>query len=355
MPPAPIAPSGALMSQTNNNPLQGGAYYSDFLKGGSLADMMRKTPAKKYEPSGLMKTLGNLGTLALGATKLASKVGINNYSDLNNAIQTGSDVVSSLGLNKGSGYMGDKFGEFGETPAQRIARGDYSGLPTTDMGMERYRERMGLNRPAVRRPAVERPQLFKAPALARGLVDDLHEAGLAGNGSHKAQYVRWMLGRVRGNRTGDVYRNPYAKDDKRKPVAVSNPKDTPYAGWSPGDWEGKHSPFDPHKVNGELVSPFIQNMKKKRVFKIKPKAKAPRNEVVEAPPAPAEKFPKGQKLTQRELDEAIIHLYQRDKLTTRAIVKKLKDDYDLTTSQPTVARRIKAFNDGVIDATGKRL
>ena len=269
------------MSQTNNNPLQGGAYYSDFLKG--------------------------------------------------------------------SGFMGREF----NNPA------------TTDMGMERYRERMGLNRPvmdmyppsrsAVMRPAVMTARLFKAPELAKGLVDDLHEAGLAGSGSHKAQYVRWMLGRVRGNRTGDVYRNPYAKDDKRKPVASSNPKDTPYAGWSPDDWDGKFSPFDPHKVNGELVSPFIQNMKKKRVFKIKPKAKAPRNEVVEAPPAPAEKFPKGQKLTQRELDEAIIHLYQRDKLTTRAIVKKLKDDYDLTTSQPTVARRIKAFNDGVIDATGKRL
>jgi hypothetical protein len=327
------------MSQTNGTPKQGGAYYSDFLKGGvSLADMMRKTPAKKYEPTGLMKTLGNLGTLALGATKLASKVGINNYSDLNNAIQTGSDVVSSLGLNKGSGYMGSKFGEFGETPAQRIARGDYSGLPTTDMGMNRYKERMGLNPRLNIQPAVMRPQLFKAPALARGLVDDLHEAGLAGNGSHKAQYVRWMLGKVRGDRSTPHYRQPIPKDPKRKPE---------YAGWSPDDYDGKYPPFNPALVKKD-TSEFIKNLPKaeRRVIKLKK---------TEAPAEPAPKFPKGNKLTAKELDEVIIHLYQTEHLTTRAIVKRLKDDYDLTTSQPTVTRRVKAFNDGKIDATGKKL
>ena len=59
--------------------------------------------------------------------------------------------------------------------------------------------------------------------------------------------------------------------------------------------------------------------------------------------------------TERGLTELIIHLYTTRKLTTRAILKALKDEYNITSSQPTITRRVKAFNDGKIDATGKEV
>ena len=104
---------------------------------------------------------------------------------------------------------------------------------------------------------------------AQHLVDEMVGAGLIG-GTHKSQYVKWLLGRVRGNREGevkkpddddwgeadDVYRRPYPKDKKRKPDARDNPLDTEYAGWRPEDWEGKFPPFKPEDVKKR--SKFIQ-------------------------------------------------------------------------------------------------
>jgi hypothetical protein len=104
---------------------------------------------------------------------------------------------------------------------------------------------------------------------AQHLVDDMVGAGLIG-GTHKSQYVRWLLGRVRGNREGevkkpdaddwgskdDVYRRPYPKDTKRRPDARANPLDTEYAGWRPEDWDGRHPPFKAETV--KTRSKFIQ-------------------------------------------------------------------------------------------------
>lgn len=104
---------------------------------------------------------------------------------------------------------------------------------------------------------------------AQHLVDDMVGAGLIG-GTHKSQYVKWLLGRVRGNREGevkkpdaddwgdkdDVYRRPYPKDTKRRPDARAPPQDTEYAGWRPEDWDGRHPPFKAESV--KTRSKFIQ-------------------------------------------------------------------------------------------------
>jgi len=71
------------------------------------------------------------------------------------------------------------------------------------------------------------------------LADNLQGAGLIG-ASHKSQYIRWMLGKVRGDRTTDKYRRPYPQDKKRKPE---------YAGW-------EDRPFEAEKVGTK--SKFIQ-------------------------------------------------------------------------------------------------
>jgi len=179
---------------------------------------------------------------------------------------------------------------------------------------------------------------------ATALVDDLFDAGLAGGKrSHKAQYVRWMLGRVRGDRDGEptpgqgAYKHPYPEDKRRKPIATSKPLNTPFAGWSPDDWKGQFAPFNPKDVSEAKRSKFIQAMvdTKHRIIKVKKSAP--------------------QAHSGKSLDEHIIHLYQSQGMTTRAIVKELQEKYGLSASQPTVARRIKAFNDGKIDATGKKL
>jgi hypothetical protein len=200
---------------------------------------------------------------------------------------------------------------------------------------------------------------------ATALVDDLFDAGLAGGKrSHKGQYVRWMLGKVRGDREDEnenpvpgegAYRNPYAKDRRRDPE---------YAGWSPDMWEGKFPAFNPSLVAEANRSDFVQQLvaNKRGKTVVRKKAVAPAPAVAPAvapaparPARPAPKFPKGVPLTQKQMDEAIIHLFTTEHLSTRAILKRLHDDYGLTTSQPTITRRIKAFNDGVIDATGKKL
>jgi hypothetical protein len=188
--------------------------------------------------------------------------------------------------------------------------------------------------------------------VAERLAESLVGSGLVGS-SHKSQYIRWMLGRVRGDREGedttpaegDLYRRPYSKDPKRKPIAKSHPLDTEWAGWSPdpkaeGQYRGQFPPFKPERVPKENRSKFIQAL----IPSINPK------NVVRLP-READELPKG-KLSYKDLDKAIIYLYKKEKLTTRAIVKRLLEDYQLSSSQPTVARRIKAFNDGKIDANG---
>ncbi|NBW78238.1 MAG: hypothetical protein EBR27_04385 [Betaproteobacteria bacterium] len=209
--------------------------------------------------------------------------------------------------------------------------------------------------------------------MAERLVDDLHGAGIIG-GSHKSQYVKWLLGRVRGNREGsvykpgkegwgsadDVYRRPYSRDTKRRPVAQSAPLDTEYAGWSPEDWEGKHEPFDAEKTQSRSRSRFIEALiptRKKGVPKKKAVAPpAPRNEIVEFVVEAPVAAPQGKKYDYKSLDELIIKLkVDDDSRTTRDIVKIVKEKYGLDISQPTVSRRLKAFRDGKIDATGKTI
>jgi len=92
-----------------------------------------------------------------------------------------------------------------------------------------------------------------AKRLAESLADDLIGSGLIGEGS-KGQYIRWMLGKVRGNRKTEKYRAPHGFDRHRKPK---------YAGWSPEDWDGKYTPFDPSKVKSNR-SKFIQTLVKQR-------------------------------------------------------------------------------------------
>lgn len=402
MPPAPIAPKGHLMSESNAMPpLHGGAMYKDFLRGGMDAKEGRRPRhstvdadlgdldddgildprTRAYNPTyshGKSEVVGDrqdrldqelLSTLPkvlAHAREEAEKQkeAIANYKS--RGMEHAHPVVKMIRKTEEELEQVKKRISGKGRAGRGFAGGRYGGenLPTTDMGMNRF---IGINRPAVinpitdmgrqRRgrvvfPAVEvnrtnpgmerymeqfgnqRPVMLR-PALAKSLVDDLQEAGLAGSGSHKAQYVRWMLGKVRGDRSTPHYRQPLPKDPKRKPE---------YAGWSPDDYDGKYPPFNPALVKNK--SKFIEALPKRTVIKLKKK---------EAPAEPAPKFPKGKKLSLKELDEVIIHLYQTEKLTTRAIVKRLKDDYDLTTSQPTVTRRVKAFNDGKIDATGKKL
>ena len=103
---------------------------------------------------------------------------------------------------------------------------------------------------------------------ARQLVDALHGSGLIGS-SHKSQYIKWMLGKVRGDRegddktpaSGDLYKRPYPRDPQRDPE---------YAGWSEADWDGKHKPFRPESVSADNRSKFIQALipTQKKKFKI---------------------------------------------------------------------------------------
>ncbi len=80
------------------------------------------------------------------------------------------------------------------------------------------------------------------------LADNLQGAGLIGS-SHKSQYIKWMLGKVRGDRRSDHYRRPHPRDNSRVPK---------YAGWSPEQWDGKYKPFHPEDVGTK--SKFIQTM-----------------------------------------------------------------------------------------------
>ena len=116
----------------------------------------------------------------------------------------------------------------------------------------------------------------------------------ARGGSHKSQYIRWMLGRVRGDREGNVYSHksdewsnednvykpPYRKEDGRRPKNPdAPPKETPFAGWRPEDWEGRHPPFMITKV--ESGSKFLKRMREE-MKKRGPKYKIPREQIERA-------------------------------------------------------------------------
>lgn len=129
-------------------------------------------------------------------------------------------------------------------------------------------------------------------ALFKALVAE------AKGGSHKSQYIRWLLGRVRGDREGqvyshksedwdsqdNVYKRPFMKDSKRKPDTKNPPTETPFAGWRPEDWKGKHPPFTINEV--EKKSKFIQRMKDSA----KPKFKIPKADIERAREEPDETF-----------------------------------------------------------------
>lgn len=75
---------------------------------------------------------------------------------------------------------------------------------------------------------------------------------ICSGGSHKSQYVRWMLGKVRGDREENYYAKPYGRDRNRTPE---------YAGWSSEDWDGRYQPFMPTKIKMKSASQFIKDMK----------------------------------------------------------------------------------------------
>lgn len=185
----------------------------------------------------------------------------------------------------------------------------------------------------------------------------LLEAMTGGKRSHKAQYVRWLLGNI-------VKRNPDARIRGPDKLIKYNPPHNP--------------PFDSSKTKevatserfGEVPrSRFINRMMdeieerepvlrdiegfdksklkkrvtvKKRVFKVRKDDTA--------------RFVPGQKVEHKQLDELIIFLHkQRPNRAERDLVKDISEDYGLQTSQPTVHRRIRAFKDGKIDEFGKKI
>lgn len=216
--------------------------------------------------------------------------------------------------------------------------------------------------------------LLEGSGLLEGLT--------GGKRSHKAQYVRWLLGNI-------VKRNPNARV-KRGDLVHYNPPHNP--------------PFDAYKMKevatserfGEVPrSKFITRMMeqteereplmadialeegrkglkktktkdqqqllsdirsgeqkaklkprvtvKKRVFKVRKET------------ADTQRFIPGQTVPYSRLDELILFLHkQRPNRAERDIVEDIKE-YGLQTSQPTVHRRIRAFKDGKIDEFGKKI
>lgn len=325
MPPAPIEPTGRLISQTNNNPRQGGRK-----SGGAITSLDPKTAR-------------------MGSTMLNASTHLWNFLHPNEIVPTnlGTQFFSGQ-MPTMSGGTSDawEFAKLSHAIRWNKANPDKPQLPV-DFASARNKTLAisgGRMPSSMDTPFQLRPENHPFHKYASNLVDDLFEAGLAGGKkakkSHKGQYVRWMLGRVRGDRDGDptpedAYRTPHGYDPKRLPSpaegkSLSNPTSSHYAGWSPDDWEGNFSPFNPELVKGKKVSKFIKGM-----------------------------IPKKQKTVVRPMgiDELIIRIDQTHtpKPTTREIVDIIKKQYGRDTSQPTVARRLKAFRDGKIDAKGKAI
>ena len=196
--------------------------------------------------------------------------------------------------------------------------------------------------------------LLEGSGLLEGLT--------GGKRSHKAQYVRWLLGNV-------VKRNPRARVQKDDKVHYNPP-------YNP--------PFDPYKMKEVAVSDrfgsvprseFINRMMatteereplmtdivletgRKKLKKTVTRLPTKRVKRVRAQPAqPAERFPVGTPVPKSREDELIIYLHTTNpRMTERGIVAKMEEDYSLKSSQPTVHRRIADYKAGRRDAMGKKI
>ena len=193
-----------------------------------------------------------------------------------------------------------------------------------------------------------------------GLFTDMFAKG--GKRSHKAQYVRWLMGkvvekrpdaRVRGEDGRIHYTPPYFPVTTFKPNRVMPEATSERFGTVPRSefinrmleaQEGRATAIKRSAVARELKKAAPKAIGQIRVRRMK--ANFEKRKAAEAAAKP--------KITASNADEWIIKLSKQG-LTTRAIVKKLKDEYGYETSQPTVTRRVKAFNDGKIDEKGKRI
>ncbi len=185
----------------------------------------------------------------------------------------------------------------------------------------------------------------------------LLEAMTGGKRSHKAQYVRWLLGNI-------VKRNPDARIRGPDKLIKYNPPHNP--------------PFDSSKTKeistserfGEVPrSRFINRMmdeieEREPVMrdvetfdksKLKKRVTV-KKRVLKVAKSGTAKFVPGMKVPYSQLDELIIFLRKgKPSMTDREAVDVISKDYGLNTSQPTVTRRWKAYREGKIDEFGKKI
>jgi len=104
------------------------------------------------------------------------------------------------------------------------------------------------------------------------------------------------------------------------------------------------------------AKPVVQEKPQEKPKRKRPTVIQPQEEVVVEETAVGDKFKKGVKPSIKDESEFIIYLKEQNpSLTTRGIVQKASDDYGYFLSQPTVARRLKAFREGKIDKMGKKI
>jgi len=174
------------------------------------------------------------------------------------------------------------------------------------------------------------------------------EAMTGGKRSHKAQYVRWLLGNI-------VKRNPNARVQKGNRVHYNPPHNPPFDAYKMKDvavserfGEVPRSKFinrmmEQTEEREPLMTDIVLEEGKRKLRPVPKKDST------------AQRFVPGQKVPYSRLDELIIFLHkQRPNRTERDLVSDIAKDYGITTSQPTVHRRIRAFKDGKIDEFGKK-
>ena len=138
-------------------------------------------------------------------------------------------------------------------------------------------KKRGIEAPEVKWANNIRQRIAALKAQAEDFRQQLADYKGSGKRSHKAQYIRWMLGKVKGNRTEDFYRRPYPRDPTRTPEV---------AGWSSSEWKGKYKPFAPERMNSR--SKFIEAL---LPTQLPYKARAKKAVAAPAPPAPAPPAP----------------------------------------------------------------
>ena len=210
----------------------------------------------------------------------------------------------------------------------------------------------------------------------------LLESMTGGKRSHKAQYVRWLLGNI-------VKRNPNARIQKGDRIHYNPPYNPPFDASKMKDVASSERFGDVPR--SEFINRMMQTTEereplmtdivfeegKKGLKKTKTKSQqqllsdirsGEQKKALKAPPkkkrvfkvrketAEAQRFIPGQSVPSSRLDELIIFLHkQRPGRTERDLVDDIAKDYGLQTSQPTVHRRIRAFKDGKIDEFGKKI